>query len=45
MRFYDRHERNYVIYVHIYVNVHGLGVGLMLLDLQQSEKKLVQALA
>ena len=25
MRFYDRRERNYVIYVHIYVNLDGMG--------------------
>ena len=35
-RFYDRleRERDYVIYVHFYVNLDGRVVGLLLLDLQ-----------
>ena len=33
-RFYDRLERDYVIYVHIDVNLDWKGVGLLLLDRQ-----------
>ena len=43
VRFYDRRERNYVIYVHIDVNLDGR-VGLLLLDLHTAEKKLVALL-
>ena len=32
--FYNQRERDYVIYVHIDVNLDGRGMGLLLLDLQ-----------
>ena len=46
-RFYHRLERDYIIYVHFDVNLDGRGwvkLGLLLLDLQLSEKKMVALL-
>ena len=48
VRFYDRRERNYAIYVHIDVNLDvnldGKGVGLLLLDLPIVRKEMMALL-